>query len=318
MIYHIVLSDQLENTYELQYEVYDHRVANEWVRLTKESLASKAWPAGESFNFLVTNEDLNRVLNQMNIHIKTIKDEGLIQMNIPPLDLANITQDYLNQLHESFHRYEEQVESNNVYRLNTFKPRTRLALFYRPQVLGLYTETHYALGKLNTLIHWVENAYKMIGGTHINQFFNYYLHPNRFSDLIPSDYELCRISFNFGDLMLGYGTTGKNLYHCYIDDDREVVREKLIRPQTTISTEVLALFPLKDATENFEAEQNERFLAWCKAAEVERYGYDTSEPVHRIGHIPLGRLKNQITLGEVKEIFGRYTSIKEVYFSESI
>lgn len=317
MIYHIVLADQNENTFELQYEVFTHRVAREWTRLCQLANEQKATPAGQSFNFEVTQADLGQILDQMNRHVETIKSEALIDMDIPPLDIKNLSQSYLNQLHESFHRYEEEVESRNVYRRNTFKPTTKDILCYKTQVLGLYTQTHFALGKLNTLIHWVENAYKMIGGEHINQFFNFYLHPNQFSPLSQEDYELCRISFNFGDLMLGYGTTGKNLYHCYIDDDREVVREQLIRPQRTISTEVLALFPLRDASDNFEEEQNERFRAWCEEAQVSQYGYNISSPEHRIGHIPLGKLITPLDLKSVKEIFGKFTSVARVYFSES-
>lgn len=315
MIYHIVLADQNENTFELQYELYTHRVAKEWARLSTQALARGAWPAGQSFNFEVTQSDLSLILDQMNQLVEVIKGEALIDMDIPHLDFKNLSQDYLNQLHESFHRYEEEVESRNVYRRNCFTPARMSILCYKTQVLGLYTETHYALGKLNTLIHWVENAYKMIGGEHINQFFNFYLHPNCFTDLRPEDYNLCRISFNFGDLMLGYGTTGKNLYHCYIDNDREVVKEGLIRPQRTISTEILALFPLKDATVNFEIEQNERFRAWCEEAQVSRYGYDITAPEHRIGHIPLGRLITPLDLERVKEVFGKFTSVARVYFS---
>ncbi len=315
MIYHIVLADQNENTFELQYELYTHRVAKEWVRLSTEALTCGAWPAGQSFNFEVTQSDLELILDQMNQLVGVIKGEALINIDIPHLDFRNLSQDYLNQLHESFHRYEEEVESRNVYRRNHFTAAKMNHLFYKTQVLGLYTQTHYALGKLNTLIHWVENAYKMIGGEHINQFFNFYLHPNRFSELRPEDYDLCRISFNFGDLMLGYGTTGKNLYHCYIDNDREVVKERLIRPQRTISTEILALFPLRDATENFEVEQNERFRAWCEEAQVHRYGYDINAPEHRIGHIPLGKLLTPLDLKQVKEIFGKFTSVARVYFS---
>ncbi len=317
MIYHIVLNDPEDHIFELKYTVLDHAVAKKWVELTKAALRANALPAGQSFNFKVTKQDLKKVLDQMNQLVETIKDESLIEVDIPHLSLENITQDYLNQLHESFHRYEETVESRNVYRRNHFSPARRAMLFYKTQVLGLYTPTHYALGKLNTLIHWVENAYKMLSGEHINQFFNFYMHPNQFSNLDESEYELCRISFNFGDLMLGYGTTGKNLYHCYIDDDKEVVREGLIRPQRSVSTEVLALFPLKDATENFEVEQNERFRAWCQEAEVSKYGYDIDEPIHKIGHIPLGKLITPLNLDQVRDIFGRFTNVKTVYFSES-
>ena len=316
MKYHIVMSDKDGQIFELTYEIYEHRVAYEWARLSAKALAVGARPAGTSLNFQVSPKDLTQTLERMNTHIVTIQNEGLIDMAIPRLTVGNLSQEYLNQLHESFHRYEEEVEGHNVFKRAHFIPAQRPMLRYHSQKLNLYTPTHFALGHLNTLIHWVENAYKMLKGTHINQFFNYYLHPNEFSPLTDNDYSLCRISFNFGDLMLGYGTTGKNLYHCYIDDDKEVVRNGLVRVQETISTEILALFPLRDATENFEQEQNERFRIWCEEAQVSKYGHDINAPQNRIGHIPLGKLITNLDLQKTKEIFGRYTQIDRCYFTD--
>lgn len=292
MKYHIVLADADKKTFELNYDIFQHRVAQEWIHLSQKSLALGALPSGASFNFQVTIDDFKSALDEMNQHIALIHTQGEIEMAIPMLSQENLSQKYLNDLHEQFHRFEEASKRNNH-----FGP------------------TRDALGQLNVLIHWVENAYKMLSGTHINQFLTYYLHPNQFGPLEDSDYELTRISLNFGDLMLGYGTTGKNLYHCYIDNDHKVVKDRLIRPQKTISTEVLALFPLQDADPSFEKEQNQRFENWCKEADVSKFGYDISRPEHRIGHIPLGKLSQKFSLSDAKEIFGRYNRVSSCYFS---
>lgn len=292
MKYHIILSDAERKTFDLCYDVFQHRVAKEWVNLSQKSLDVGALPSGASFNFQVTPNDFQTALDEMNGHIGLIQVQGEIDIPIERLTQDNLSQKYLNDLHEQFHRFEEESRKHNHF-----------------------SPTRDALGQLNVLIHWVENAYKMLSGTHINQFLTYYLHPNHFSPLNDSDYELARISLNFGDLMLGYGTTGKNLYHCYIDNDRKIVEDGLIRPQKTISTEVLAFFPLQDAAPSFEKEQNERFQNWCKEADVSKYGYDISEPQHRIGHIPLGKLTQKLSLEEIKEVFGRFNRVSSCYFS---
>lgn len=315
MKYTIRLTDAQNHHFDLCYQLYDHRVAREWAILSQAALNKGATPAGVSLNFQVTHEDFDRVLSEMNKHLSTIRREEIISLEMPDLSRSNLSQQYLNIIHEKFHRYEEEVQANNVYARNQFSLAQSPLLFYKQQQLNLYTPTHYALGYLNTLIHWVENAYKMLDGTHINQFFNYYLHPNSFAPLKREDYELSRISLNFGDLMLGYGTTGKNLYHCYIDNDQEVIKQRLIRTQKTISTEILAFFPLRDADAAFEREQNERFRKWCEQVPVAQYGYNLDDPEHRIGHIPLGKLEKPLTLSEVKEVFGRYTKVNTCFFT---
>ena len=74
----------------------------------------------------------------------------------------------------------------------------------------------------------------------------------------------------FGDLLLCYGTAGKNLYTCFTDGDLDVVRRGEVRQQTTVSSGVLAAFTTDAAyasSADYERVQYERYHAWCEQHE---------------------------------------------------
>jgi hypothetical protein len=64
-----------------------------------------------------------------------------------------------------------------------------------------------------------------------------------------------------GDLRLGYHTIGKTLWHCCRDRDTGAVLQGLIRPQETISTELLMYFgPTETITNTDKHQQIQRWL----------------------------------------------------------
>lgn len=119
-----------------------------------------------------------------------------------------------------------------------------------------------------------------------------------------------------GDLLLCYGTAGKNLYTCFLDDDMEVVRAGEVRQQVTLSTGVLAAFPT-DATyatsAQYEKSQYDAYYAWCEKNQVASLGHDYHQPKYRLGNIPLGELINPgYTWDDMGAIIREYGKVSRV------
>lgn len=92
-----------------------------------------------------------------------------------------------------------------------------------------------------------------------------------------------------GDLVLGYATTGKNLYNCYLNNDVDLVRTGMVRPQTAITTETRLHWMDKGITAESIQIQKQNMEAWVLSNGLDRY-IDYRSPEHgvvceaRIGH----------------------------------
>jgi hypothetical protein len=111
-------------------------------------------------------------------------------------------------------------------------------------------------------------------------------------------YEYFNYNSKFGDLQLGYHTVGKNICHCYKDGDIELVKKRMLRPQTTISTEVMLRFPRTTEFEDFD-QQLPNLLSWVETNKLSEY-VDMSLPINRVvSHPLLGEMADGYTFDDV-------------------
>ena len=118
----------------------------------------------------------------------------------------------------------------------------------------------------------------------------------------PSWYGFFDQPWQNGDLILGYATTGKNLRICHMDNDTQLVRDGMVRPQIDITTETRSMFLAHQITEQNLALQRNQMQAWIKHNNLESF-IDSTAPEHnfcleaRIGH-----LTNEINFEQALDI----------------
>jgi len=219
--------------------------------------------------FLITSEqDYIDKINQIKKHVDTIDSLGIIHIGSSNINL-DITKKELNRLHEEFHRY---IEDN-------------------PHPPGDSDEAKVArlCHKLNDLVHLTEGA---VGNRNRKNQATRLIATSLEHMHVPyedEDYQYKEFVRKQGTLYVGYATPGKNLLHCYQDNDKSVIEKKLVRPSQGISCELH--FEISGVTNN---EEVQKFDKWCEDNNVLDYGYDYRLPIHRPGWLPLGTIHNGI------------------------
>jgi hypothetical protein len=143
------------------------------------------------------------------------------------------------------------------------------------------------LEELNTSIHLLEHALRLIDiPDRWNSQVGFYLES---AETVSLDKELCHYwnyNPNNNDLCLGYHTIGKNLYQCWRDKDIQLIRDNMMRPQITISTEVNLVFtrgnPILDDLELL----SKRINFWVKHNQLDRC-IDTTDIYNQFHGAPL-------------------------------
>lgn len=282
----------------LDYRLNDLPVTHRFVQATRMAQAAGATPQGMYFSTRLTERQFRYRLEQMRLMVRRVHATGVWPMPDYALTPATVTQAQLNHLHRLFHEFEEECRRP----LEACSPE-RVAWMRRDP--AACDQVRADLNRLNIMIHHIEHAMK-VRTDWTWQFFGFHYSPQTHLPLHEEDYAAMTVQVKFGDLLLCYGTAGKNLYTCFVDDDIDVVQRGEVRQQITVSTGVLAAF----TTEQFYAEsgayqrsQYERYLAWCDRHEVQRYGHDPRAPQYRFGNVPLGELVDaRLTWEEVADM----------------
>lgn len=308
MRYRVILQEHRGRRQELEYRLHDTPVVERFVAVTRQALAADARPYGAYFSTRLTEPQFRARLCRMRELIHRVAAGGVWPMPDYRLTPATVTQAQLNHLHRLFHEFEEQC------RLPVDEQQPALAA-WRSGDDAAYQRTREDLNALNLLIHHIEHAQKSREDW-TWQFFGFHLAPQEPLPLHSNDYAAMTAQVKFGDLLLCYGTAGKNLYTCFLDDDLDVVRSGQVRQQVTVSSGVLAAFTTDAAYASsaaYERTQYERYHAWCERNEVIRDGHDHRLPIYRFGNIPLGELVDQsLSWNDVAEILRRYDRVVSV------
>jgi hypothetical protein len=178
-----------------------------------------------------------------------------------------------------------------------------------------------ALVKLNNLIHRIEQVNN--GSKEKKVFVSYYLRNDNVERfIIPIDLNDDNLrqywtqQASSGDLLLGYHTVGKNLWHCYVTDDSDCVRQGMVRPQECISAEVQMVF----ATNDWHFDRShyyQKIPEWLKENNI---GSDIIEltGAHTAFYFPiLGKLTPESQAVELPEISRRFlTGISKVTLND--
>jgi len=296
-------------TETLRYQICDNPISRIWLDRVRWHLALPDW---HIFNnqWITTFPTLEKV-SEMWRNMKKLVDEANSgqYIKIPYIDMPsefdpNIdSRPILNYLHYQFHKFEEELAGK------TFD--------YDP------------LQELNVEIHRFEVMFDRITNTDSSLLScGFFLHGDKTKSPDGGDYEVpiedmdlykyWNYNEMFGDLVLGYHTIGKNIHHCWIDNDIDLVKNGMVRHQKTISNEVVLVFRgVRSGDPRFAGGVHnviKQVHQWVKDNELEQY-IDMSLPYNNLVSRPLlGKIVGNYTRNDINEIFelGRVATVRLV------
>lgn len=261
-LYHIStcmkLTVTLRSTSEtktLQWRIGDSKLARRWANLVTSTPRQNEnyysdfdwWMAG------YTQDHLDKIVNRMaTICAKLNAEKGF---DIPSAWFLNINRESLNQLHLQFHELAERISNDSE------------------------------INQLNYIVH---NAESCLSNMQYKQkFSNLIVNLNVFAQepLTQEDYlEFTEYSIAPGTLLLGYDTIGKNLYHCYQDNDIDLIGAGMVRPKLNLTSAVSCYIAGSP-----NSTEPARYYKWCEDNNIlDQYRYDCHAPLHSGGHCVIG------------------------------
>lgn len=274
----------------LRYELIKNAVSAKFVRLLRKILLGSkvevrytSWamyPKGEKY--------LTTLYSNLVQHITYFNENngaGLsFQTIVPPKEL--LTTHQLNLIHSEFETFIVMTQNNvPTGEHNLAKQILRLNV---SNEVGQKLEK--ALNLVNSNVHALEGIIGR-GIESYNSYFSAYLYSSPSVPSIPlspDDVELFQLDSKFGDLLLGYGTTGKSIYDIYKNRDLSLLNAGgRPSPQQFVTSNILACF-YNTQTHN---EIFTQMISWLKQHKVgETLGLNVSEKIHGHGFIKLGQL----------------------------
>lgn len=238
-----------------------------------------------------TKEDLDFLIKKLKVYVLLLNRKSDI-FNLKQIDrrlLDNITDlnfnKILNLLHEDFEQNMNCLQSN--YQNTTNQSNYRYEYLHLSEVLNT----------INNTIHEAEGAflnYHNLKGdrAYVGFCSTCLLDSNGWTgeryNLREEDYQEFTLEQFFGQLCIGYDTTGKNLLHAYWTNDLKIVREHKITPQTSFGTNVLLYFRSHNLTHKTVYDG---FSKWYERHNLARDGYSKKVSDESLGNITLGKLK---------------------------
>ena len=255
----IILENNLGERQQLSWELLDNPLIRRWVNLMNAHRAETFHSQWDWWALGYSQEHLDNVWAEMRTLVALInnKDNAGVSDSL----IESCTRENLNALHKQFHLL---AENNNPSK-----------------------EIH----RLNYLVHIAENcignlASKTDFGFMVNRFNNYHNEPLAEDDYQYFDSYVVRP----GDLAMSYSTIGKNLRNCAQDNDLEVIKQGMVRPKITLTSEIYAMFGTANNTYQSSETVKSKYFKWCDDNNIESYGYNCRDPIHTGGYCILGRM----------------------------
>lgn len=255
----VTLENSVGEKRQLNWHLLDNPLIRRWIDLMRNHRAETFHSQWDWWALGYSREHLDTVWSEMQDLVTLINKKDNAGINV--LLIQSCTRENLNELHKQFHLL---AENNNPSK-----------------------EIH----RLNYLVHIAENCVSNLSsgtdfGFMVSRFNNYYVEP-----LTNDDYQYFdSYIIQPGDLSMGYSTIGKNLRHCADNDDLEVIKQGMVRPKITLTSEIHAVFGSAGKGQRTEETVKNNYFKWCDDNNVESYGYNYREPVHTGGYCILGRM----------------------------
>lgn len=304
-----------EKKTSIYFKLLDIDIVNKYKWLVNESLKNKHYPCHVSWGMYVDKK-----------YFKYLK--GSINNSIQ----------YFNRFNPDGRKFELSVndEVGNETLNNIHNDYENLANYYfqfkRPKDTKLRWKKAFHqniikhLNNVNNCVHALESIIQINeADSNINGWFAYSLcAPIGDKIKIPleeEDYDLFTMDEEFGDLFLGYATTGKNLYHIMKDNDIKLLDDGAkASPQRLFSANSLAIF--SSYKKNHDKEMAE-FNKWWDENDISDYGYTKNDRHNSIGYIKIGKyqpipVNSHLNETETVDYYSEFSVIEDIELAESV
>ena len=276
---------------KIYYELLNNTVVTKFIELINNINSNKIVKAQYN-NFCINTGNLEEIINERynNLveNIRLFEEENNNNyLFTNKFDLIDISQERLNALHTEFETYLVIFgsslltnECNNLKKVLLNNP------YNRDNIIKY-------LNCINCLIHNLESIISVGDKRTVSTgFFSTYLYSEPYFSpvkLEDDEYSLFTVDIRWGDLLLGYGTTGKSLYHIFKDSDIQLLRDGFnLSPEQYVTSNIMGMFS------ETEEDHNEKFAKWCIENRIkEEYGIDYEDRKNSSGYIKMGDLISQ-------------------------
>ncbi len=236
------LQIEFNNTQIVKFDFIDNIIGNAMSSVFKNTLAHGDYTTSNVHGSFSEIENSNNHILKLKELCNKSTDLGVAMPTIP----SKLTQASLNRIHESFHVVEEKLMAE----AQAFSK-------------SLDLEVRNVLREINNVVHEIEAMdYKSNPGS---AYMVFLVGNFRFQERTVLNSELrkrCIYEFTNDSsvkLLCGYATIGKNLLHCVYDNDPELVRSNLLRPQLSLSTETIWAYEPNILTKKEQEEQQRTY-----------------------------------------------------------
>lgn len=299
---HIIFKHKYDGSRKiLVYRLVDSPVVDIFLGQVRLVMSSEKWRVFENqwSTYIPSLEKINAVWKIMYDLVQEANSKKYVDIDYIDMpesfDPTVQQQPLLNRLHYEFHRFEEEVKN---------EPRRLIDQLYDP------------LQRLNSEIHILEKLMSIHDDrcdpdpVHALLACGFMIHTGHLELVEISDSELYKhwhYPDDFGDMLLGYHTIGKNTMHCWHDNDIDLVKKGMVRPQKFIGPEVVLLFNGWPRNPKEPARMVQAMNKWVIDNNLESY-VDMSLPENNLPGQPLlAKLQGNYTREEISDLFFTHT-----------
>jgi hypothetical protein len=302
------------DTKSIAFDVLDTPVSRAWIKVIKRKLEQEdVEPKDYSQHGTFPGFDDKHLLNS-----KILENVKIAQQMVPelqwPTDVDDITRDGLNVLHEHFHEIEEK----------TFRGLLNNNLTEEQHCIKrAFMDINHHIHEIETILLWEslpEEKKQNRRAYRVMNFGRYDLDLRE--PVTPELREFWRSTYFPNQkpvqLILGYATIGKNMYHCTYDNDVQVVKDDMVRPQIDIGGEAKLVVHegwyarTPDDVERINGEVESKITNFIKQNELEDL-VDINDKNHIYGQQPqLGIISDEHddwTMADYYEVCSKYNMI---------
>ena len=283
---HFKLNDGI---YSIKYKLYNASVTDKFIKIINTNNSSNN-AITQYTNLCINVGDINEIKkNKYNELIENIdlfeKENNNNIIFKHRFALEEINNHKLNELHTEFETYILYFTQSDVLtNIKNLKNENKIVNNCNLDNMILY------LNNINNIIHNLEDVISCDNNsTYSSGYFSSYLYSKPYVKPIlldSNEYELFTIEHKWGDLLLGYGTTGKSLFHLFKDNDIKLLQDGFnLSPQEYVTSNIMGIF--KNTPETYKDD----FKKWFDDNNIKSlYGIDFNDMKNSSGYIKLGEI----------------------------
>ncbi len=276
-----------------------HSLAERYCEFIKQSEVLNYSARRVAWGMYADKSRLPAMVEKLNSSIRSFNDSNTLKYLIP--EVSDIPDNIeLNHVHSLFEKY-----------LPVYEQEHQHQKVESPLARQLFND----LNRINQGVHSLEGIIGIPDSERASGWFTFTLCAETGehiqADLEDNDYDHFSLGRNFGDLFLGYSTTGKNLFHLMMNDDFELIRQGgKASPQITFSTNTICFFSSLVTHQDMFA----RLEKWFKDNKLEQYGYKLESKYNSLGYLRVGRFITPQSLSgkSEKEIISYYSDFSRI------